>query len=316
MLVTLLTIGEIVYVVGLATWILFEKRSPVSTLAWILALIALPYVGFVVFFFLGPRRLVRKRLKHQRARGKVKESECFDESRDALPSSTDSGIHDERVEPVVKLVIGAGEPPAERCEEVTIFHDAKGTYDAIEAAIAAAKHHVHVAYYIFEAGRAGTRFRDALVERAKAGVMVRLLVDDVGSSSVDREFVRPMRDAGVKFSRFNPITFSRIRSRIDFRNHRKIVVVDGVLGFTGGINICDDYVAPAEGSPLSTTTGSTSRISRILRSRSGSGNPAAGPDPCCNWRRPEGVASVSRFKIHGAGLAGSSRCPCSIASGS
>ena len=67
MLVTIITIAQLVYVVGLAVWILFEKRSPLATIAWILALIALPYLGFVIFFILGPRRLVRKRLKHKRA---------------------------------------------------------------------------------------------------------------------------------------------------------------------------------------------------------------------------------------------------------
>lgn len=245
MLVTILTVLEVVYVIGLAGWILFEKRSPVATLAWILALIALPYVGFIVFFFFGPRRLVRKRLKHRRARGKMQETAH------ELP------VHEGRVEPedpritqLIRLAIAAGEPPAEHCDEVEILHDAARTYDAIEDAIRAAKHHVHVAYYIFDQGRCGSRLRDVLVERAKAGVTVRVLVDDVGSSGMGRAFSKTMRDAGVKLAKFNEVTFSRIRSRIDFRNHRKIVVVDGTVGFTGGINVCDDYFSsPTENPP-------------------------------------------------------------------
>src|SRR3954464_5992055 len=86
-LVTILTTGEIVYVVILATWILFEKRPPVATLAWILALVGLPYVGFVVFFFLGPRRLVRKRLRQRRARGKVRASATLETRIPAPPGS-------------------------------------------------------------------------------------------------------------------------------------------------------------------------------------------------------------------------------------
>lgn len=241
MLVTILTIAEILYIVVLATWILFEKRPPISTLAWILSLIALPYLGLVIFFLFGPRRLVRRRLKHKRARGAVTASTPLGAS-EPPPAQ-----HDPRVEQLVQLVKRSGEPPASQCDEVEIFHDATSTYDAIEAAIAGAKHHVHVGYYIFDPRRSGRRFRDALIERAKAGVIVRVLVDDVGSSAMGRKFVKPMREAGIIFARFNEVTFARIRSRIDFRNHRKIVVCDGTVGFTGGVNISDDYLPPVEG---------------------------------------------------------------------
>ena len=245
MLVTILTVAEIVYVVVLATWILFEKRPPVSTIAWILSLIALPYVGFIVFFLLGPRRLARKRLKHKRARGVARSAEP---DKPVLAPVSSRGV-DPRIVQLDRVAIGSGEPPADVCDEVTIFHDAASTYDAIEAAIRGAKHHVHVAYYIFDSGRAGSRLCDALVARAKDGVMVRVLVDDVGSSAMKRSMVDAMRAAGIKFARFNPVRFSRIRSRIDFRNHRKIVVCDGVVGFTGGINVCDDYVPELEPAP-------------------------------------------------------------------
>src|SRR5262249_47002427 len=108
------------YVVVLATWILLEKRSPVATLAWILALVALPYVGFVVFFFLGPRRLVRKRLKHRRARGSVRTSGGVAPDRDRVSSPVleHGGGVDGRVVQLTRLATGAGEPPADVCEGV------------------------------------------------------------------------------------------------------------------------------------------------------------------------------------------------------
>lgn len=236
-------------------------------MAWILALVALPYVGFVIFFLLGPRRLVRKRLKHKRARRRVKQeglqpmqierlssrlSAPGDGSRpdqravrsfeQEVEADSEAAMVDPRIRQLDLLATNAGEPAMDICEAVKILHDAASTYDAIEAAIGKAKHHIHVAYYIFDSGRAGTRLCDALVERAQAGVMVRVLVDGVGSAAMTRGMIKRMRDAGIKFARFNPVALSRIRSRIDFRNHRKIVVVDGTVGFTGGINICDDYV--------------------------------------------------------------------------
>ena len=235
MIYTIIGVAQLVYVVGLATWIMLEKRSPVATLAWILSLVALPYVGFLVFFLLGPRRLRRRRLKHRRARGKVHA---------AAPAAIPP--RDPRVAQLVHLATHAGEPPAEPCGDVSIYADAASTYDAIEQAIAEAKHHVHVSYYIFDPRRTGARFRDALLAARARGVTVRLLVDDVGSSSLGRAFVRPLRDAGAFFARFNPVAFSRIRSRLDFRNHRKIVVCDGRVGFTGGINVADEYLPGGE----------------------------------------------------------------------
>ncbi len=240
MLVTLLTVGELAYVVVLAIWILFEKRSSVATLAWILVLVALPWVGLIVFFFFGPRRMKRRRLKHARARAAVEAAVKLMQdgtSEHALPEGSRA---------LMKMVTAAGEPPPSRADEVTVFHDAASTYDAIVEAIGAAEHHVHVEYYIFEPGVVGRRIADALIERAKAGVTVRLLVDSIGSASLTRAFVRDLRDAGVKFAWFNPMRFARLRRRIDFRNHRKIVVVDGRVGFTGGINIADDYVERAD----------------------------------------------------------------------
>lgn len=235
-LIAFLVGAEVLYVVGLATWILFEKRSPVATLAWILALVALPYLGFVIFFFLGPRRIVRKRLKHRRARGRVR-------AKGNVPvAESRREPQDPRIAQLDHLATRTGEPAADRCDEVHVFHDAASTYDAIEAAIRSAVHHVHFASYIFDSGTVARRLGEALVDKAKQGVTVRLLVDDVGSSQMSRAFVRSLRDAGVKVARFNPVTFSRIRSRFDFRNHRKIVVCDGVVGFTGGINVTDDYL--------------------------------------------------------------------------
>lgn len=265
-LVTILTIAEIVYVVVLATWILFEKRPPVSTIAWILALIALPYVGLVVFFFLGARRLDRKRLGYQRVRDSAR-AEGPSGGGVAAPPSAPPELEDPRIAQLDRLPVCSGEPPTDVCEEVTVFHDAATTFDAIEAAIADARRHVHVGYYIFDSGRAGERVCDALVERAEAGVVVRVLVDDVGSSGMTRAMAQRMRRHGIELARFNPVTFSRLRSRFDFRNHRKIVVCDGTVGFTGGINICDDYVPEADAHARASETSAKRR--RLRRGHPG-----------------------------------------------
>ena len=243
MLLTILTIAQLLYVTVLSAWILLEKRSPVATLAWILSLIALPYVGFALYFFLGPRRVFRKRLRHRRARGAVQPTTPMlaadDPARDADP----------RALQLIRLAAKLGEPPADRLDEVEIFHDPNLAYEAMMKAIAEAKHHVHLQSYIFDPRRSGQRIRDVLVDAVKRGVRVRLLVDDVGSSAMDRKFVKSLRDGGVMIGRFNRVAFSRIRSRFDFRNHRKILVCDGRTGFTGGLNVSDEYLPWPEGKP-------------------------------------------------------------------
>ena len=161
-----------------------------------------------------------------------------------------------------------GEPPPSQCDSVAIYHDPLVTFDAVEEAILAAQHHIHICYYIFDHRRSGLRFREALIKKAKEGVIVRFLIDDVGSSSLTRHFIKPMREAGIMFAKFNEVAFSRIRSRVDFRNHRKIVVCDGTVGFTGGVNISDNYLPPIGGRKAA-----GDRIRDAAKDRKGHGDP-------------------------------------------
>jgi cardiolipin synthase len=117
----------------------------------------------------------------------------------------------------------------------------EATFDALLEAIAGARHHLHVEYYIFEPDRTGTRVRDALVAKAREGVRVRLLLDALGSGRLRRAFLAPLLEAGVELAWFHPARWRWLwRPRINLRNHRKVVVVDGRIGFTGGINVTDD----------------------------------------------------------------------------
>ena len=231
-LATVLTSLEVAYVVLLSLWIILEKRSPAATLAWIMALAFLPFVGFAIYFFIGPRTLRRKRMRHAKSRAIVRDL--------AAPQSKDLEVPwRAQLATLALKMSGSYLSPA---REVTILGGGKECFDAIEKAIGEAKSHVHVLYYIFEADKTGTRIRDALVRQAKKGVHVRLLVDAVGSP-LSRSFVRPLLEAGGSFARFNRVIGGRLRPRINFRNHRKIVICDGDVGFLGGINVGDEYDA-------------------------------------------------------------------------
>lgn len=236
---SILSAVEFAYLVTLAVYIVLQKRSPVATLAWIMSLAFLPVVGFAVYFVLGPRRFHRKRLRHAKSRVLVREV--------AEATSSRKSIHEYPwKDQLVRLVTKASGAPLMTCKDVRVMCDGKSCFDAIVAAIQKAKHHVHLEYYIFEDDQTGGRIRDALIERANNGVRVRLLVDAVGSP-LSYRFRTTVRDAHIELARFNPLMFGSFRPRINFRSHRKIVVVDGDVGFVGGINIGDEYNSDVTG---------------------------------------------------------------------
>ncbi len=237
-----LAVGEVVWVIGLSAWIILERRSPVASLAWILALAWFPVVGILLYLLIGPRRLRRKKLRHRRSRSRVIEgSQGWREPAGAGSNATLPGGNSLQL---VKL----GQAAPSQSARVDLLVGGDACYEAIERAILSARHHVHLEYYTWEPDRVGTRFRDLLCDKARSGVEVRLLVDAIGSAWFGRRFARPLRNAGVQFARFNPISLARLRpDLVNFRTHRKIVVCDGQVGFTGGINICDEHAESVKG---------------------------------------------------------------------
>ena len=221
-----LAVGWAVYLVGLGGWIVLQKRPPVATLSWLFGLAALPYLGFLVYLVFGPQRITRHRLRRARSRVSL--------SREDVAAAGETEL--------ATLAQATTGLPASTATEVRLLVDGAATYDALLAAIASAQSHVHLEYYIYAADHTGTALRDALVERARAGVAVRLLLDAVGSASIPRGFFAPLLAAGGELAWFHPMQFGRIwqRTWLNLRSHRKIVVVDGRVGFTGGINITDE----------------------------------------------------------------------------
>jgi cardiolipin synthase len=224
-----------VWVVISAGVILLQRRSATATLAWLLVFLFLPVVGLILYRLLGPLRLQRKQLKRRVGR------RLIEDAIGAMELLRESGRDQVQV---ARVPIAMREPPPLHAEAIDLYVDGASAYAALFQAISAARQHVHLEYYIFEPDKIGTRLRDLLIEKARAGVAVRLLVDGTGSSRLGKRFLKPLRDAGAEIAWFNPIRLRWIRTRrIDFRCHRKIVVCDGVVGFTGGMNVADDQSA-------------------------------------------------------------------------
>ncbi|GAB2499553.1 cardiolipin synthase [Arenimonas alkanexedens] len=217
------------YLVVLAGWIVLQKREPIATLSWIMSLALLPVLGLLIYHFLGPQRIRRQRLRRSRARASLD---------DIMPPGPSASEDCTTVARLGQSSTGFAPSSATRAD---LLSGGGATLDALLDAISRANHHVHVEYYIFEPDHTGTTVRDALVERAKAGTRVRLLLDAIGSNHVRETFLAPLRAAGVEIAWFHPARLRWLwRPRVNMRNHRKIVVVDGRIGFTGGINVTDE----------------------------------------------------------------------------
>src|SRR5215470_17243847 len=236
----LLTLGT-AYGLAMAVVIILQRRSAAATIAWMLVLVFLPIVGLAIYRFIGPLRLERKKTRRRRTRQLV--AEALGAIR-ALDADSSHGEHAE----LARVGINTGEAPPLRADSLELYTDGASAYAAIVAAIEAAAHHVHLEYYIWEPDHFGCRLLELLAKRAKEGVRVRLLLDAVGSHRLRRRHLHLLRDAGAECAWFNEVTLRVFRGRrADFRSHRKIVVCDGRVGFTGGMNIADAHTAEHSG---------------------------------------------------------------------
>ena len=234
------------YVLVLVTigFLLQRRREPAAMLAWILALLLLPGLGLVLYWLLDSARLRRKSSRRRRRVAHLLARFQDWAERQGLggPQAVAADLPPELV-PIAQIGQRLAGVPVTAGNEVAILEEANETYAALEAAIRSARHHVHLEYYIWRADETGRHFAELLIERARAGVECRLLLDAVGSWSLRPSFLRPLREAGVRVAFFlplRPLAAGR-RPSVHLRNHRKIAVVDGQVAFMGSQNIGDEY---------------------------------------------------------------------------
>ncbi|MBL8955794.1 MAG: cardiolipin synthase [Myxococcaceae bacterium] len=204
-----------------------QRRSPVATLAWWLVLSLLPLAGAPLYLLIGPRRMQRRRMRYSSSRRRVTEALPLP-GRGAAPSP-----------PPALAALAVGEaPPLEA--QVVLLHTGSACRRSLLEAIGGARHHAHLEYFIFSDGAFAESLVTALCEAAQRGVEVRLLVDGLGSRTLSRRLRDRLTNAGAQVAFFNPVRLRGLRPwYANFRTHRKIVVVDGHVGFTGGMNVDD-----------------------------------------------------------------------------
>ncbi len=223
---------------SLIRWVvLSRKRQPVSATAWILAIIFIPIFGGILFLLIGTHNI------HRRREGKLAAARDLAKK---LPSVSQFELRDleltrqqNRLAMLINRECGG---VLTGNNTVEIIADTLLTQQRIEEAILGSQQTLDLEYYIWQPDRTGTRVRDMLIERAKAGVKVRFLYDSLGSMTLNRKFLAPMTEAGIQVVSFLPGSSFRERWSLNNRCHRKIVIVDGTVGFTGGMNIGDEYL--------------------------------------------------------------------------
>ena len=215
--------------------VLLQRRESGATLAWIMAILLVPFLGLLAFWLFGTTRLRLRRRKRRRIESRLApELQRLQTSYDNNPAAS--------VPPsLMRLAQKLDGKGPQAGNEVQLLRQGQSVFDSLEAALDQARHHIHLVYYIWEPDRTGARVRDALARAARRGVEVRLLLDDVGSRRARRAFFAPLVDAGGCLARFLPVNPLNRQLALNNRNHRKIVVIDGALGFIGGMNIGDLY---------------------------------------------------------------------------
>jgi len=216
--------------------VLVRRRGrPMAAVSWILCLISIPIVGLILWWLIGRSHLERRKRRKRRVHETMqKELETVRTRLDTPPRPTLLGVRNVPPEMAESVF------PATSGNRVELI-DSQVAFDEMAKAIREATHHVHAQFYIWKNDATGRQFRDLLKQKAKEGVEVRVLIDAIGSPVMATKFSRPLRKAGAKVARFLPPQWFSRAPRINFRNHRKILVVDGKVGVIGGFNMADEY---------------------------------------------------------------------------
>lgn len=215
--------------------VVMDNRQPSKTMAWLLVLWAVPFVGILLYFFFG-QNTRKERLISERSLSQLTKRSMFEyieQKNLRLPESH---------RPLMMLFKNQSMALPFKDNEVTIYTSGYEFFPSLLRDISRAQKHIHIDLYIFEDDELGNLIADALIERAEHGVEVRVVYDDVGCLKVKNAFHERMRNAGIDIHPFMPVKFPKFTSKANYRNHRKIIVIDGQVGFIGGMNIATRYV--------------------------------------------------------------------------
>lgn len=240
-----LSFTGVIYILNfllVVTIVFLERKNPTSTWAWILVITFVPIAGFFLYLIFG-RKLSRKKLFIWDNKSKLgvkkavaNQLELLDEGSFPIPELYKDNID------LFYLHLRNNDALLTQENEVEIFNDGQAKFDQLIKDINQARDHIHIQYYIYRDDQLGKKIANALKEKAEAGVSVRFLYDAFGSRGLKARFIRDLKRSGVLVEAFFPSLLPKINFKINYRNHRKVVIIDGKVGYTGGFNVGDEYL--------------------------------------------------------------------------
>ncbi|QGQ44670.1 cardiolipin synthase [Metabacillus sediminilitoris] len=226
-------------IISICIVIFLENRHPSHTITWLVVLGGFPLLGFFFYLFFG-RNIKKRRLFAKKA---LTDQKAFLEIEGNHSSYQEKiNIMGDHQQLLFKLAHRLGHSPISFATKTKALTDGNETFEHIFHEIKNAKHHIHLEYYILRHDEVGQKLKNALIKKAQEGVEVRFLYDAVGSWKLSKSYSKELSKAGIDMIPFLPVRIPFLNNKINFRNHRKIIVIDGSVGFVGGLNIGDEYL--------------------------------------------------------------------------
>ncbi|UCG27132.1 MAG: cardiolipin synthase [Bacteroidales bacterium] len=239
-ILVLLYTGTIIFTVF---FVILENRDPVKTISWALFILLIPVIGIVSYIVFGQsfrkqKIFSRKGLNDLERISSMSKNQIID-----LPNM--AFLKDERIRNkinIIRLLLNNSKALLTERNKIDVMNSGEETFRSIIYELEGAKDHIHMEFYRWESDNIGNRIRDVLVRKARQGITIRIIFDDVGSWKLSKKYIASLNREGIETYAFMPVRFPYFTSKVNFRNHRKIIVIDGTIGFVGGINIADKYI--------------------------------------------------------------------------
>lgn len=214
----------------------YDDKNPVKTICWILVVIFLPVLGVTAYYMIG-RNVSKKRSKFRAWREKFNRH-----NQTNSPTLKTEPIHPDHYKELKSLILNLEQSPVFGGNKVSVYPGGKSKFYSLFEDIDYAESHIHIFYYAIGDDHIGNEFKEKIINKVKQGVKVRLLYDGLGCNKTNKKFFKQMIAAGVEVNTFLPLSFPRLLRSVNYRNHKKIVIIDGKIAYTGGINVKDVYI--------------------------------------------------------------------------
>ncbi|MDN3492295.1 cardiolipin synthase [Winogradskyella bathintestinalis] len=221
--------------------ILLKKLNPTKAMSYIIGLLALPFLGILFYYLFGQeyrktKIFSRKHVLNQSIVKTIQEQLELD-------TKTINEVDDllDEKSKLIPLLYNSEKSKLTVNNDVKLIKNGDDKFKMLFKDIKEAKHHIHLEYFIINDDKIGTELLNLLCEKAKEGLEIRIVIDDVGSS-ISSKMKRQLKNCGIEMNSFMPVLFTKFTGQMNYRDHRKIVIIDGIIGYTGGVNVSDDYV--------------------------------------------------------------------------